>query len=63
MLASLALRQEALKEPVYLVLHKCVFYVSFWLSGWFACQIGKALPVMIKMSYNLFYESLQGIPL
>lgn len=63
MLASLAPRQEAMKEPVYFVLHECIFYVSCWLSGWFACQIGKALPAMIKMSYNMFYKSLQRVPL
>lgn len=58
---ALALREEAMKASVYFVLHECILGELF--VGWVvSCQIGKALPVMIKMSCR-FYKSLQRVPL
>lgn len=57
--ASLALGQEAVKEPLWFALHKvlCELVVE-----WVVCQIGKALPVMIKMASDILYASLQRVP-
>lgn len=50
---TLAVKEETMKESVYFLLRKYILGELFveWVVS---CQIGKALPVMIKMSCRFY---------